>query len=86
MKHCTPLWLEHVPERFCEQLSVPSLQRAVAVPQEAVAGAHGLGAGGGGLFVFVSDTFTLKLAERVTVCCRGRPSWRRRSPPRILAN
>ncbi len=29
----TPLWLEHVPDRFCEQEYVLSLHMAVAVPQ-----------------------------------------------------
>jgi hypothetical protein len=43
MKHETPPWLEQVPWRFWEQLSVPSLHRAVAVPHAPVAGAQRLG-------------------------------------------
>jgi len=38
MKQLTPPCEEHVPERFCEQLYVRSLQIAVAVPHEAAMG------------------------------------------------
>ena len=56
IQQLTP-WCElHVPLRFCEQLKVPSLHRAVAVPQVAANGlatvqifdpGAGVGAGGG---------------------------------------
>jgi len=38
MKQLTPPCDEHVPERFCEQLYVWSLQIAVAVPHDAAIG------------------------------------------------
>jgi hypothetical protein len=71
MKHDTPWWLEHVPERFCEQLNVPSLHRAVAVPHAADAGAQRLGGAGVGVgaFDFWSPTDTFRLPESVTICC-----------------
>jgi hypothetical protein len=54
-KHATPLCDEQVPERFCEQLHVWSLQRAVGLPHETLAGTFtdpqvalaGVGAGRG---------------------------------------